>query len=383
MRIVSIRLRNFRCFSTLDLDIESPVVLIHGPNGSGKTSVLEALHYACYLRSFKTHLPKELVRTATEGFGISINLAAQTFDTLQVQFANKKRTIKLNEQGIGSYKELYDAYRVVTITEDDLRMIQGSPGLRRSFLDTMVQLLDPSHAALVKNYKAILENRNALLMQAKFKGHIDQESYLLWTDQLLQASRLIQEARTKAVGRLEKEAQALIREIFVVHDEEPLKITYSYARPYSDIELGSAQELIDRYPTMMNNEIRQKRTLFGAHLDDCTITYLGQACRTYSSRGQQKLVLFLLKLAQLQVIKGLDPAGGSAILLVDDFMTDFDNEKASALIPMMTKLSSQVILTSPIEEMIKNKLPKEATQSINLGRSVTDKAPFIIQGVNV
>ena len=266
MRIVSIRLRNFRCFSTLDLDLESPVILIHGRNGSGKTSILEALHYACYLRSFKTHLPKELVRSQAEGFGVAINLVAESFDTLQIQFASKKKTIKLNEQTISSYKELYDAYRVVTITEGDLQMIQGSPGLRRSFLDTMVQLLEPSHAALVKKYKAILENRNALLIQAKFNGTIDHESYLLWTNQLLQVSRLIQQSRQQAVVRLEKEAQVLIRELLVVADEEPLTISYSYATPYSSIQEGTAEELLIAYPDIIKSEIRQKRTLFGAIL---------------------------------------------------------------------------------------------------------------------
>ena len=89
----------------------------------------------------------------------------------------------------------------------------------------------------------------------------------------------------------------------------------------------------------------------------------------------------LLKLAQLQVINNLDPAGGGAILLVDDFMTDFDEERIAGLIPMMTKLSSQVILTSPVESMITSKLPREITQLINLDSISTDKIPIVIQDV--
>ncbi len=376
MRIVSARLRNFRCFSSLDLDFESPVVLIHGPNGSGKTSILEALHYACYLKSFKTHLPKELVHSEADGFGVGLGIATQSFDTLQVQFQRKKRTVKLNEKGIGSYKELYSAYRVITITEGDLMMIQGAPSLRRSFLDTMVLLLDPSHAALAQKYRAILNNRNALVS----RGRADDESYILWTDQLLQTSIAMQKARISAVQQLEKEAQQLICDIIDVSNiKEPLTLEYRYARPYSDIEgITTAQELIDRYPGLKDNELRQKRSLFGAHLDDFAATYLGKACRTYSSRGQQKLVLFLLKMAQLQAMKAQGSTG--AILLVDDFMTDFDEEKAASLLPMMTKLSSQVILTSPIESLVKNKLPDDM-QSINLAKLIADKEQFKIQEV--
>lgn len=370
MRIVSARLRNFRCFSSLDLDFESPVVLIHGPNGSGKTSILEALHYACYLKSFKTHLPRDIIRSDTDGFALNVGIAAQGFDTLQVQFNRKKKTVKLNEKNISSYKELYSAYRVVTITEGDLDMVQGAPSSRRSFLDTVVLLLNPSHAALAQKYRAILNNRNALLAH----GRADHESYLLWTDQLLQVAQKMQIARIKAVELLENEAHVLVKEILGDVDDA-LTIEYSYARTYGDIrDIQSGQDLLVRYPGIKEQEFRQKRSLFGAHLDDCKITYLGKACRTYSSRGQQKLVVFLLKMAQLLTMKSQGSSG--TILLVDDFMTDFDDEKASALLPMMTKLSSQVILTSPVEGLVKNKLPENA-QSINLATRVLKNQPKI------
>lgn len=363
MRIVSASLRNFRCFSSLKLDFEKPVVLIHGPNGSGKTSILEALHYACYLRSFKTHLPKELVLAQAEGFGVGLGLVTQGFDTLSVHFSKSKRAVKLNEQSIGSYKELYEAYRVITITEDDLQMIQGAPSARRSFLDTMVLLSDPTHASVSLKYRTILNNRNALIA----RGRADEESYMLWTEQLLQTSFHIQKARLEVLKQVEAEAKVLVQEFFKdpVNATDPLQISYKYARPYSNLEgITTAQELIERYPGLKEQELRQKRTLIGAHLDDFSVAYLGKDCRTYSSRGQQKLVVFLLKMAHLQALKSRGSTG--TILLVDDFMTDFDEERAATLLPLMTKLSSQVILTSPLEGIVKNKLPGDITQSINL-----------------
>ena len=88
-------------------------------------------------------------------------------------------------------------------------------------------------------------------------------------------------------------------------------------------------------------------------------------------------MVFLRKMAQLQGMKARGMAG--TILLVDDFMTDFDNERASKLLPMMTKLSSQVILTSPIEGLMKDKLLPE-TQFIDLTQYIADKGPILIPG---
>jgi DNA replication and repair protein RecF len=353
VRIASAHLRNFRCFPSLEVDLENPLVLIHGPNGSGKTSLLEALHYACYLRSFKTHLPKDIVRTNTEGFGINLGIVSENFDSLHVQFNKNKKTVKLNEQVIGSYKELYDAYRVVTITEDDLLTIQGAPSLRRTFLDHMVLLMNPDHAALGRKYKAIVDNRTALIA----KGRIDDDSYGLWTNQLLIHSRAMQAARKAMLVALAEEAQQIATHLPGMREQEGpiLQMAYEYARPYKDIEdITTTEELMVRYPSLMNHELQQKRSLIGAHLDDFSILYLNKACRSFASRGQQKLIVFLLKLAHIKRISQSATLG--TILLVDDFMTDFDDERMDALLSLMTTYASQVIITTPSEAVLKGKL---------------------------
>ncbi len=359
MRIVSAQLRHFRCFASVDLDFESPVVLIHGPNGSGKTSVLEALHYACYLRSFKTHLPREIVQTKAEGFAVGLGIVSESFDTLSVQFNRNKKAVKLNEQSIGSYKELYNAYRVITVCEDDLLMIQGAPALRRSFMDHMVLLMHPEYITLGKKYRSFVDNRNALLHSHR----PDAESYVLWTDKLLETSLAIQKARKEMLHLIEEQAQLLFKQLFSA--DEQIALTYDYARPYTDIvTINSTEELLTRYPSLQSHETAQKRSLFGAHLDDFSVSFQGKTARTYASRGQQKLIVFLLKLAQLKVMQAHGASG--TILLVDDFMTDFDMQKAEALLPLITSLPSQVIITSPVAGLLQEQLTPYAAHSINL-----------------
>lgn len=354
-------LRNFRCFSKLDLEFNEPVALIHGPNGSGKTSILEALHYACYLRSFKTHLPREIVKAKTDGFGIVLGIASQGFDTLHVMLSGQKKTVKLNEKPVSSYKELYGAYRVVTITEDDLQMIQGAPSIRRTFLDHMAMLINPEHANLGRKYRIILENRNALLAQRKN----DDESYHLWTDQLLKYSLEIQMERKRMLDLLREESKTLMQSLFLA--EGSVTFSYDYARPYSDMEnIHSTNDLLIRYPSLPGHEAAQKRSLFGAHLDDFSVIYQGKASRAYASRGQQKLLVFLLKLASIKCLTAESPG---VILLVDDFMTDFDTARAESLVPLLTTLPSQLIVTSPVEALVKDILKAYNTQIIDVTAS--------------
>lgn len=371
MRILSLKLRNFRCFPSLDLEFSEPLTLISGPNGIGKTSILEALHYTCYLRSFKSHTPKELINinntSNNASFSISANLlASSAFDTLQINFTNNKKSVKINQKPISSFKELYQLYKAVTITEDDLMLIKGAPSLRRTFIDQFLVLIDPSFAILLKRYRHILDNRNALLSSPR----IDHDSYIIWTDQLLNTSYAIQNKRKEFLAQIEIEANNLIDYIFP--HKSSVSITYQYARPYTTLfDYLNSQELLKDYPNLLNYEITNRRSAFGAHLDDFKITFQDLTCKNYASRGQQKLVIFLLKLAQIKLIdKYCDNSdynsNNKAILLIDDFMTDFDEAKINTLLPLLTTLTSQVIITSPHSGLLDQKLLTLNAQIINL-----------------
>lgn len=338
MRITHVQLKNFRCFTSFELELDHPIILIEGLNGTGKTSLLEALHYICYLRSFRTYSPQELVQFGADTFFIKARVNAdqnESYD-LQVGFGNKKRLVKINEKAVSTYKELLDYYRIITLNEDDLLLIKEGPDLRRLFIDQAIILSSPEHAAASRRMRDIIDNRNALLKKGGSR-----ESYELWTEQLWQLSTLISDTRVQALALLEKEIKELITRYF--NNSFEIQFTYVPKKNY----LVSFEEFMEKNPNLYHDEMRFCRSLFGAHLDDFSIRFKEVSSRNFASRGQQKLIILLLKAAQ---VKSLQALKGQCVLLLDDFMTDFDHEKARHLITLLTDLGIQLIFTVPAQQ---------------------------------
>ncbi len=325
MFITALTIKQFRCFQSTSLEFTKPLVLIEGPNGSGKTSLLEALNYSCYLRSFRTRATRELMHFGASAFSIKIQFTppdSSANNNLLVGYSPEKRSVKINDAPIESYKDLISSYRIITITDDDLFLIKGVPEVRRSFLDQAITLTDPGYPSLLRHYSAILEQRNALL----YHQDKNKESYDLWTDQLVAASLSIRQKRQALVLSLEKKINNTLVTFF--EGALSVKLTYKSKEMPRDI---TAQEYAVRH------------SLFGAHLDDCSIFIADKASKYYASRGQQKLITMLLKLSQ--------PATQhpeSCVFLLDDVVSDLDNNRLTRLFTLLSSYKTQVIITSPV-----------------------------------
>jgi DNA replication and repair protein RecF len=351
--IKHIHLKNFRCFSEFTLDLDQPLVLLEGPNGSGKTSLLEALHYVCYLRSFRTHIPRDLIKLGDESFFIKIALAdAHGVDhEIQVGSSGKKRLVKLDQKPIQSYKELLDYYRIVTLTEDDLNMVKGGPDVRRSFLDQALLLFNSEVLPRLRTLRACVEQRNALLINGTSRS-----SYDIWTQQLWENSRQIQQDRVILLQQLESRTNKLLEENF----QESITIQLVYEPKKIERDKDFKSFLIEN-PSLYDEEMRMKRSLFGAHLDDFAINFCEKKSKVYASRGQQKLIAILLKLAVMQEVM---EQKGKTVFLLDDFMTDFDDNVVSILLNLLMRLECQLIFTCPNKgSSLEKKLKEHGAQT--------------------
>ena len=326
--IQNLTVKNLRCFADFTLDFTANVVLIKGANGSGKTTILEALAYASNLRSFRTHHINDLIAFAHNSFFIKVDVAPA--HTLKTAFDGKKRVIKFDDKTIKSHKEIQDLYHAVSLTEDDLSLVQDGPEVRRTFLDHILLVIDSGYGQLLRDYRKIVDQRTALLQN--YNG-FNLDHYNLWTNELLKKSNLIAESRQNLLQKLNKQANLLLDSFInpLVNKDYKLDLVYNPKKVNN----------------LMDQEKRTGRTLIGAHLDDILINLQDKKSRSFASRGQQKLLVLVLKVSSLLLILESEYRPEMLLFLLDDFLTDLDSKVAHALLKMLTSLKVQLFITSP------------------------------------
>ena len=189
--------------------------------------------------------------------------------------------------------------------------------------------------------------------------NINQEMYNLWTEKLWQESVDIQKERKVLLKEIQDIVQQLVEKYF--SSEFSIKLSYKQNKIKKNM---SFEDFLIENPFLQEQETRIRRSLFGAHLDDIIISFNDKKSRHFASRGQQKLIVVLLKIAQL---KQLEIKKGEAIFLLDDFATDFDETKMKLILKALENLKGQIILTCPLgNSKLKNLLKKYKFQTISL-----------------
>jgi len=346
VRITHLTLRNFRCFESLELAIDKPLLVIEGANGSGKSSVAEALYYGCYLKSFRTHRAGDVVRHGDDtAFFLKIHgvLADGDTYTIQVGFEQGVKKIKVNDAVITTYKELMDYYKVVLVSEYDLGIIQDGPDERRYFINQLCVLQDPSIAEKLRLNKHLVSQRSQLLLS----GQCHDDHFVTWTQQLWDNSKEIVQNRLTGLALLQKEIDFLVGNLGL----EIPPITLSYKQKGGDF--ADFNSFWAAYSTTtFEQEQSQRRTLFGCHLDDITINFGNKNARLYASRGQQKLIVLLLKCAMIKVVRQHSGQLRTILFILDDFVTDLDIKVMHAALSMVQSLECGIIITCPLVDIV-------------------------------
>lgn len=344
MYVRKILIKNFRSFSSSLLEIDNRFVAVLGDNGAGKTSLFEALYYCSYLRSFRTNSVKDLFRHGSDHFFLQVDynkLNSEQIDCLRVGINHNQRIVKVNDSIIRTHKELISQFPVVILSADDIELIKGYPEGRRAFLNYSAVLRDPSLLSLLKSYRRALLQRNSLLVSRDGRKGIDDALYF-WTEQVWEKTCALQNSHSLYLRQLEETMNQLLSSYFSPFLQGAI-ITITYEPRHKSQE--NFLSFMDYYKQkLFERENLLKRTCFGAHLDDFKLTFREGSARIFASRGQQKLLVFLLKLSQIIQNKQ------ECLFLLDDFLTDFDQNTLERSITALTSNDKgSVLISSPVK----------------------------------
>lgn len=329
MTLVKAAIRGFRCFDRYDIELDPHYTVIAGPNASGKTSLLEAFHIASRLRSFRTPTITDLIKHGSTAFSVRLSTLE---DEVHVAYGPDAHVVEINGSGPTTRGKLLQAVSLITITEQDLDVIQGYPEGRRTFLDQASIARGGSEVERVlKKYYQILRQRNALLHDPM---RWNRGSYEIITEQAWSATLSIRDVRRDTMGIVEQEINVLLQQVI-----PGIACQFSYEIPELEHGIIGPEQWCNEKES---HERRMKRSLMGAHLDDMGIFLQGQLARRFASRGMQKALAVIMKVAQAKMLPG------RATLLLDDLLADFDEERLKKIMEMLVGTGLQLVFTAPI-----------------------------------
>lgn len=333
MELKRLRLRNHRNYAHLDLVPGAGINVFIGPNGQGKTNLLEAVAMLALSSSPRARREIELVGPVGPGAKIDAEVEAhgrrlEVAIALDVEGDRARRTIEVDgvrRRGV----DLPGNFRVTLFWPDDLGLVKAGPELRRRFLNQMLVQVEMGYARALAGLRRVLEQRNSLLKRIAAG---DEASAVLevWDRELVVYGSEIMRARAKAVEELRPEAARCHAEIA---GGERLEIAYQ----------GPPEDLAAAVQKSLGDDLRRGVTTVGPHHDDLVISLDGRDARSYASQGQQRTAVVSLKLAEAELVARRTRE--RPVLLLDDVLSELDAERRAALLRKIGD-GGQVIVTS-------------------------------------
>ncbi|MFA6963192.1 MAG: DNA replication and repair protein RecF [Patescibacteria group bacterium] len=322
--LTTIELENFRNHKDFRLEL-SPVTAIIGKNGVGKSNILEAIYLVSACRSFREDDRRNLVM-------IGNDFARIKADELEI-FIQNAPTFLLRAKENGAFRKQSDfigTKKSVIFSPEMILLINGSPRLRRRFLDIMISQSERHYLKEVMAFEKVRAERNSLL-QKIFEHRAQTDELDFWNKEFISLGQSIVEARLLAIKKLNKRLSSLYRSVSG-NPKDKLQIEYENSAP-EGLEEAIKQNIW--------REIRSKRSLFGPHRDDLVFNLNDKPMASFASRGECRSAILALKIAELEF---LTDENDKPMLLLDDLFSEFDLDRRSHLSKLIENY--QTVLTT-------------------------------------
>ena len=329
MTLLSFSCRDFRCLADATLDPDSRYNLIHGPNASGKTSVLEAIAYLGRGKSFRSAPPDRLVRHGARQFVLS-GRVAQGGREVSLGVGNGRSGLEVSVAGdrSGGVAELAELLPLQVVDPEVHNLVAGGPEERRRYLDWIAFHVEPTFLAAWRRFRRALKQRNAALRDAAPAAELAG-----WDREFTEAAWRIHEARVRSLAAAEPVLQATAAQLL------GSGIAFGYQQGWPQ-----DQALEEALAEGRERDLQFGSSRTGPQRADLRLSYDDRQARKLVSRGQQKLLACTLILAATEVVQR--HLGRPLLLLLDDPAAELDDASLSRLMAAVTALDCQVVATS-------------------------------------
>ena len=330
IRLQTLQLQGFRNHSQLLVELEQPRLLVIGPNGIGKSNLLEAVELLGSLRSHRCSQDRDLIQWDKPLAQLRAGL--EDGDRLELELRRSGgRQARRNGKTLERQLDLIGPLRCIGFSTLDLELVRGEPALRRAWLDRVVLQLEPVYADLISRFSRLLRQRSQLLRQ-KSRSSMGERHALLdaFDVQMALVSTRIHRRRQRALQRLQPIAQRW--QAYLSAGTEALELRY---QPGSRLEEEEAEEpwrlsIEEQLRAQRSEEERLGSCRVGPHRDEVGLMLGGTPARRFGSAGQQRSLVLGLKLAELELVTQL--FGEPPLLLLDDVLAELDPSRQRLLL---------------------------------------------------
>ncbi len=338
-----LQLINFRNYADASISFGPAVNCFTGTNGSGKTNLLDAIHYLSMTKSYFSPTDNQNIRHHEAMLMIQgeFELNGEQESVLCAIRQGQKKIFKRNQKEYEKLSNHIGTFPVVMIAPTDQELITEGSEIRRRFIDGIISQSDHIYLDNLIRYNQVISQRNTLLKQANSRGFADWGSISVWDDQLAHYGQKIFEKRKEFIRGFEPHFNALFDAISGTGQSAGV----SYESPLQERSLSEI---------LLQNRSRDldlQYTSSGTHKDDLTVTLNGFPARKFASQGQQKSLVIALKLAHFNYLCEL--GFQHPIILLDDIFDKLDQGRVSRLMELITKgESGQIFITDTHKERV-------------------------------
>ncbi|MFN6944838.1 MAG: DNA replication/repair protein RecF [Cytophagaceae bacterium] len=336
MYLEKLNLLNFKNYQEANLSFSPGINIISGPNGSGKTNIIDAIHYLSLTKSAFNSQDALSIKDGEEYFIVNgvfkiNNKKNRVSCSLKT---GQKKLIQVDKSPYDKASEHIGRFPVVIITPYDTDIVREGSEERRKFLDTIFSQTNPQYLSSLIKYNQVLKQRNSLLKMEETRRRPEKTLFEIYDEQLIELGKIIFSIRNQEIQKF----LPIFHETYnrISDKKEEVGINYE------------SQLFPKNYPDLFRKSFEQdlmlQRTRMGIHKDDLIFTIHDKPLKNFGSQGQQKTFVTALKLSQFVLIKEIKEL--NPLLLLDDIFDKLDEFRIERLLQMVSEKNfGQIFIT--------------------------------------